>query len=106
MSVLVKEMNKPKTCGLCKFCLDDSRIANGYCMYFHRSVNMMELDKNCPLVEVPTPHGRLVEFIDVIATVNEDDGTEEVCFGDVFKAYYEMKEAPTVIEAEEEHGQH
>lgn len=33
--------------------------------------------------------------------VNEDDGTEEVCVGDVFKAYYEMKNAPTVIEAEE-----
>jgi len=53
------------------------------------------------VVDVPTPHGRLVEFIDVIAKVNEDDGTEEVCVGDVFKAYYEMKKAPTVIEAEE-----
>ena len=83
MSVIVKGVDMPKSCGSC-FVGDRTICHDG-----------------CPLGEIPTPHGRLVEFIDVITKVNEDDGTEEVCVGDVFKAYYEMKNSPTVIEAEE-----
>lgn len=61
MSILIRGMEMPETCGLCKLCLDDSRICNGYCMFFHRRVNMMERDKNCPLVPLPEGHGDLVE---------------------------------------------
>ena len=60
MSILIKNMEMPNNCGQCILCLDDSRIANGYCMIFHRSVIMSKLDKNCPLVEIP-PHGRLID---------------------------------------------
>lgn len=66
MGVYIKGMKKPKCCGACLLCLDDSRIANGYCMIFHRRVNMAELDKKCPLVEVKTPHGRLYEETKII----------------------------------------
>lgn len=101
MSVLIKGLEMPETCLEC--------IKSGFRTAIHCaewteiSAGLREHTRSlsCPLEEVPTPHGRLVEFIDVIARVNEDDGTEEVCVGDVFKAYYEMKNAPTVIEAEE-----
>lgn len=53
------------------------------------------------LINVPEPHGRLIEFIDVVFK-DEDAGTEEVKFGDVMRAYYEMRNAPAVIEAEGE----
>ena len=59
--ILIRGMEMPETCGLCKLCLDDSRICNGYCMFFHRRVNMMERDKNCPLVPLPEGHGRLID---------------------------------------------
>ena len=52
MGVYIPNMEKPKSCGLRQLCLNDSRIANGYCMFFHRTVNMMELDKNCPLIDI------------------------------------------------------
>ena len=55
---------------------------------------------DCPLVALPDKHGRLVEFIDVVTTLDEDSGTEEVCFGDIMRAYYEMRNAPTIVEAE------
>ena len=59
--ILIRGMEMPETCGLCKLCLDDSRICNGYCMFFHCRVNMMERDKNCPLVPLPEGHGRLID---------------------------------------------
>ena len=97
MSVLIKGMKMPENCAKCICADDDGR----FCAAAHEYIPMLGKPAFCPLVEVPTPHGRLVEFIDVKVKVNEDDGTEEVCVGDVFKAYYEMKKAPTVIEAEE-----
>jgi len=53
----------------------------------------------CPLVDLGN-HGDLKEFIDVTTTVNEDDGTQEVNLGEAFAAYFKMREAPVVIEAE------
>ncbi len=91
MSVLIKGMKKPKACGLCRLCLDDSRIANGYCMIFHRAVNMSEVDKNCPLVEVPEPHGRLIDA-DKLMAENER----------FYIPRFAISESPTVIEAEEQ----
>lgn len=105
MSVIVKGMDMPFSCYECPLV---HRAFNGvetelFCYILEKAVSDEDStrDDECPLVGVTVPHGRLVEFIDVITKVNEDDGTEEVCVGDVFKAYYEMKNATTVIEAEE-----
>lgn len=56
----------------------------------------------CPLVELPEKHGKLVEFIDVATFEDEDSGTEEVNLGEAFAAYFKMREAKPVIEAEGE----
>lgn len=102
MGVYIKGMKKPKCCGACLLCLDDSRIANGYCMIFHRCVNMAELEEKCPLVEVKTPHGRLIDadFIERLAlnSKESDDITAVECEAIVGA----NKLAPTVIEAEVE----
>ena len=66
--LVIRGMEMPETCGLCQLCLDDSRICNGYCMFFHRRVNMMERDKNCPIIPLPEGHGRLG---DLDALINE-----------------------------------
>ena len=100
MSVLIKGMNMPKDdCeALRQITITNVWVDGEIKMLAHDTVTNEFIGE---VVDVPTPHGRLVEFIDVIAKINEDDGTEEVCVGDVFKAYYEMKNAPTVIEGEE-----
>lgn len=51
MSVLIKGMDMPKNCGKC-FIGDRSLCANG-----------------CPLVEVPTPHGRLLDEKEVFCAL-------------------------------------
>ena len=96
MSVLIKGVEMPKTCHDCRlyeadiyFCeaadrdvvMDDAYADNGRCSF-------------CPLVEVPTPHGRLVD-----ADIPEDVRQVHGFFND-----YDLQElleaAPTVIEAE------
>ena len=72
MSILIKKMEKPKTCALCPF--REIRYKSGYYNYEHCSAlnnifNECRLDINpyeerlsdCPLIEIPTPHGRLID---------------------------------------------
>ena len=82
-SIIVKGMEMPENCGTC-FIGNRTICTNG-----------------CPLVALPDKHGRLVEFIDVDEVLDEDSGTTEVCLGDVFRAYLEMRNAPTIVEAED-----
>ena len=64
MSVLIKGMEMPKNCAECRFwsiceCLSD----------FEDYVSVLEAvddgdlvrDCDCPLIEIPTPHGRLID---------------------------------------------
>lgn len=90
--LVIRGMEMPETCGLCQLCLDDSRICNGYCMFFHRRVNMMERDKNCPIISLTEGHGRLG---DLDALMNN--------IGDVpYKGAVRrvLMSAPTIIEAD------
>ena len=68
MSVLVKGMKMPKDCPMCPCAHWDKNILTG-CELVWRYVPDSETaywqsDKRpdwCPLVEVPTPHGRLID---------------------------------------------
>ena len=102
MGVYIKGMKMPKNCIDCPFsdheawCLipGDPKMRY-YCP-------KEEISEHCPLVEVPEPHGKLVEFIDVATFEDEDSGTEELNLGEAFAAYFKMREAKPVIEAESE----
>jgi len=53
MSVLIKGMEMPRHCGECGI---------DWCHIWHRAENPIEKrPPDCPLVEVPTPHGRLID---------------------------------------------
>jgi hypothetical protein len=108
MSVLLKGMEMPKDCWECPmqvyyssgktWCKSaDMIIAEDY-----KPIPFDGKPKWCPLVEVSTPHGKLVEFIDVATFEDEDSGTEKVNLGEAFAAYFKMREAKPVIEAEGE----
>ena len=76
MSVLIKGMKMPKNCEDCRF--EDF----GGCMFRVKR-------SDCPLVEVPTPHGRLIDADELL--LRSVSGTE----------IYHISAAPTIIEAEE-----
>ena len=130
MSILIKGEAMPKNCGdcpLCAFTADEKRYI-GYCNtsdddYYCKLLDrFMEYDEDgggvailgmpddCPLVEIPEPHGRLIDA----ATVEESICCHEQ---DIINSYSdypygyndgiscaaaEVEDAPTVIEAEEQ----
>lgn len=87
MSILFKGMDMPKNCEECRFLEldgafeDDEWVSVESCMFGEKL--------NCPLVEIPTPHGRLIDEDDLIGELTElqDLNLEFI--------------APTIIEAEE-----
>ena len=104
MSVIVKNMKMPSNCMACDLEEVDD-FGNGYrcpLIYQGYTAKIRQEGKlpNCPLVELPEKHGRLVEFIDVATTTDDDDGTESVNLGEAFYAYFKMRESKSVIEAE------
>jgi len=85
MSVLIKGMEMPKHCGYCRFRYD------GICHALQKTEYAVT---DCPLVEVPTPHGRLIDG-DYLYERFKANG----CPDD--NVYRFIQEEPTVIEAEE-----
>ena len=64
MSILIKGMKMPKNCTICRFCAPEADPENGeMCMATGRFVPPCSTERrdDCPLVEVPTPHGRLID---------------------------------------------
>lgn len=91
MSILIKDMEMPESCVSCRW-------------YKRLGCELEDLVTNavqgCPLTEVPTPHGRLIDAGKLKAHhgVRVDDnygGIRAV----VFKR--DIDNAPTIIEAEE-----
>jgi len=101
MGTYIKGMKTPKACGLCPF-----RYINmsGYliCEMLHKQINLSKFNerfKDCPLVEVKEPHGRLIDIKSLednkFETVENDlqrwwNGATDNIIGN----------APTVIDAE------
>lgn len=97
MSVLVKGMEKPPNCFLCKLSfMSGERL---FCSAMkNEEVLRSKIDSNCPLVHVP-PHGRLIEEEPIIKYIT--DGLNSGKFGyDAIEVMAEVKYAPTIIEAE------
>lgn len=100
MGVYIRGMKMPKNCLECEIRSYDANAEEEYCPFSQMECLSIGIQDNCPLVEVPTPHEKLVEFIDVATFEDEDSGTEEVNLGEAFAAYFKMREAKPVIEAE------
>lgn len=106
MSVLIKGMDMPDRCLKCPFMVSRD---NDDCILLTEEENLMfesfeQLKEHCPLVEVPTPHGRLIDADALKKAVFHHLSikgeeyllpAEKSVFGNIIKA-------PTVIEAEEE----
>lgn len=94
--ILIKGMEMPKRCLDCPFMVSRD---NDDCVLQTEVKNELartweELKASCPLVEIPTPHGDLVDRNELLA---EYDRQHE---GEAGKARKIMEQAKTVIEAE------
>ena len=95
MSILIKGMKMPKDCLSCRW-----HHRTGVCVLTGMVTNT---GKDCPLVPVPTPHGRLIDcetLKDDIAVLLERNKK----LIDEWLAYAiddVIDEVPTIIEAEE-----
>jgi hypothetical protein len=106
MSVLIKGMEMPEKCGSCDLFHVESPM---HCTVVkgHKTVGApygMPRPDWCPLVEIPEPHGDLIDrdALNIGEYEREDDdtGTLEISLGGLLDLYYKVKDAPTVIEAE------
>lgn len=94
MSVLIKGMEMPKHCWQCPFHddMDDCILLNQSCMKVWGETKHLD---DCPLVEVPTPHGRLIDADALM------QGAQYKGRYDIVNAY-DIINAPTILEAEVE----
>lgn len=111
MSVLVKGMEMPKHCAECGF-LEAEYTLECNCLRKKMQGIFEGRDRDCPLVEVHTPHGRLIDADETMrqwgldkATKYGNENAEQQLFSYSTMMMYEIvdiiDDAPTVIEAEE-----
>lgn len=97
MSLIIKGSIMPLMCEecLCYDCDDYSCKATGRGVIEYRYHGRPD---NCPLVEVPTPHGDLVDRDDLIDEINRVTFVKRY---DYNVAYNIVTDAETIIEVEE-----
>ena len=104
MSVLIKGMEMPERCAMCFLRVGDCK----------QRIYMEQRPKACPLISIPTPHGRLgdldeleKQFKRAIGTYLPKDPTRHMSVADGSEcrgwtqALTAVQEAKTVIEAED-----
>lgn len=100
MSLIIKGSIMPLMCGDCP-CYDGSDYA---CNATGRGVIEYRYDgrpDNCPLVEIPTPHGRLIDADKLIKFIQDGINREHDSFGyDGIEILAEVQFSQTIIEAE------
>lgn len=111
MSLIVKGISLPRSCSTCRFSYFTVGIKKR-CEISGDEVNPLidHRDINCPLTELPTPHGRLIDADRLLALVEKEVNNtcigcepepDDCCAYDRFKEIIsEIKTAQTIIEAE------
>jgi len=103
-SVLIKGMKKPTACYKCPL------RTGKYCGILTENEKCADdgVLPHCPIVEVPTPHGRLIDAYEVMKSIKEDycDSCEykpTMCHDcHISDVLFIIDDAPTVIESEEQ----
>lgn len=104
MSVLIKGMKMPKACCECGFNHCSQSRDDDTCLLLDKGISqlfvLVDRLPDCPLVEVPTPHGPLVDADALKATFCAECNHTITC-EDCDIDYHFGRLAPTIIEAEE-----
>ena len=103
-SVMIKGMEIPSGCYDCPIlqssdgCFDFECPFNSYLLWHNAEDVIRYRPDNCPLVEIPTPHGRLIDADALMECRLELNHYEELKDG--YIPDYDLDSAPTIIEAE------
>ena len=103
MSILIKDMEMPKSCYKCPLRRRDGMDI--VCPVAHERFSVADVNildyrlVNCPLVPVP-PHGRLIDA-DRLLSVRMKRTYYHLPNGDTAIPIIDVENAPTIIEAEE-----
>ena len=100
MGLYIKGLDMPKSCGGCEFnyCLEGGSYEWWECVILHDDINQFDTRRtDCPLVEIPTPHGRLIDGDEFKSWV--DDWYDCTDIGNIVESW--IDERPTILEAEE-----
>jgi len=104
MSVIIKNMEVPQYCGACHV---------GFCkqigceLYIGFDDYATSRHPDCPISNIPTPHGRLGDLDELYNHLNEWYLTHEHGFSETEKIYIRamlsgVEDSPTVVPASEE----
>ena len=106
MSLMIKGMNMPKSCKDCP-CREYPKFSfeSNWCCLNQKTISDVGvISPNCPLIEVPTPHGRLIDADELFCKI---DGIKGWDYGDesdmaisAAEALSAIDDSPTIIEAE------
>lgn len=111
MSILIKDMEMPKNCSVCKLwsiCKYMRDYPDWESIYFAVHDGNLLRHKDCSLAEVPIPHGRLIDADDLYdetergRLANPHTGKAAQCHNTEYTHFLAaISVAPTIIEAEE-----
>lgn len=116
MNLLIKGMDIPKGCFACRCCVPedvDSDSTSYYCALNSYLAWSTEhdipdsIEVGCPLSEIPTPHGRLIDADELMKVIESNDYMLKSYFNSTDRGMFTIgikqaiDEAPTIIEAEE-----
>lgn len=99
MSLIIKGMDMPKHCRNCKFSYFTHGISMK-CLFISEACKIKGRLSNCPLVAVPTPHGRLLDDFKLLRALINAFPNQSMNFYDTLERV--IDEAPTIINAEVE----
>lgn len=97
MSLIINGMSLPSECSECLFsCYDVSVGAPAECIILgERSARYSRL-KKCPLTEIPTPHGRLIDADELTRRIERAYGDKDI----VKLVTNNIARQQTIVEAE------
>lgn len=117
MSFLIKGVEMPSKCRFCPCCADNGLIGmqrEYFCSAVDSALEIDNLDQKlscCPLVEIPTPHGRLIDADKAATSIsmmnNHPCGNSIETVNDVVEWLRFANDSgnniafPTILEAEE-----
>lgn len=116
MSILIRGMEMPKSCGECEFRVDESetnvhewiclinQYPTFYCKKSQSHAEGEEYLQDCPLIEIP-PHGRLIDADAMDTSILQEGFSYAITRRELRYTPGEVRQkianAPTIIEAEE-----
>ena len=109
MSVMIKGMEIPSGCYDCPIlqssdgCFDFECPFDSYLLWHNAEDVIRYRPDSCPLVEIPTPHGRLIDADELKKNMrNYYPSIDHLCCSQHVVTKRDIDCAPTIIEAEVE----